>query len=66
MDVLKTGGGERGFEKLPWVGVPKGSILGPLIFHLYTNDTVKDINSSIRLFADTSLYIIALTPHSGC
>ena len=29
------------------------------MFLLYTNDTVEDINSSIRLFADdTSLYII--------
>ena len=36
-------------------GVP----LGPLLFLLYINDIVEDINSSIRLFADdTSLYII--------
>ena len=41
------------------VGVPKDSILGTLLFLTYINDIVRNINSSIRLFADdTSLYII--------
>jgi hypothetical protein len=45
-------GGQLSAEVRVTSGVPQGSVLGPLLFLAYVNDIWRNIESTIRLFAD--------------
>ena len=41
--------------------VPQGSVLGPILFHVYIHYLPDEVHSRVRLFADNT----ALYPHHG-
>jgi hypothetical protein len=45
-------GGHLSEEVRVTSGVPQGGVLGPLLFLAYVNDIWRNIESTIRLFAD--------------
>ena len=53
--------GERSAEVPVTSGVPKGSVLGPLLFLLYINDLPQNIQSQVRLFADDTAVYLTVT-----
>ena len=55
MRVVLDGAKSRWFNI--FTGVPQGSILGPLLFLIYVNDLVDNLECEISLYADDAVLI---------
>ena len=47
-------------------GVPQGTVLGPLMFLLYINDLLDNLQSSVKLFADDALLYGVIANDTDC
>ena len=47
-------------------GVPQGTVLGPVLFKIFINDIVDEVESQIRLFADDCVFYRLVANDQDC